>query len=133
MRLPAYLRSIARCGRNCWTLISNSTLLPTPRRLWPNSKNAADALAILSNGSPRMLAAAVDAAGMAGLFDAVLSVDSVRAYKPRPEVYALVTARFSIKPEDVCIRLVQPVGRHGRVFLRLRHGVAQSRPHAERI
>jgi 2-haloacid dehalogenase len=58
-------------------------------------------LAILSNGSPRMLAAAVDASGMAGLFDAVLSVDSVRAYKPRPEVYALVTKRFSIKPEEV--------------------------------
>ena len=58
-------------------------------------------VAILSNGSPRMLAAAVDAAGLAGLFDAVLSVDSVRAYKPRTEVYALVTARFSIKPEDV--------------------------------
>lgn len=58
-------------------------------------------LAILSNGSPRMLAAAVDAGSMTGLFDAVLSVDSVRAYKPRPEVYALVTAKFSIKPDDV--------------------------------
>jgi 2-haloacid dehalogenase len=58
-------------------------------------------LAILSNGSPRMLTAAVDASGMAGLFDAVLSVDSVRAYKPRPEVYALVTASFSVKPEEV--------------------------------
>ncbi len=31
-------------------------------------------LAILSNGSPRMLTAAVEAAGFAGLFDAVLSV-----------------------------------------------------------
>ena len=31
----------------------------------------------------------------------MLSVDSVRAYKPRPEVYALVTERFNIKPEDV--------------------------------
>ena len=57
--------------------------------------------AILSNGSPAMLDAAVAASGMAGLFDAVLSVDTVRAYKPRPEVYALVTARFAIKPNDV--------------------------------
>ncbi len=57
--------------------------------------------AILSNGSPKMLDAAVAASGMAGLLDAVLSVDSVHAYKPRPEVYALVTARFAVKPNDV--------------------------------
>jgi 2-haloacid dehalogenase len=58
-------------------------------------------LAILSNGSPRMLASAVNAAGIGGLFDAALSVEAVRAYKPRPEVYTLVTDRFKIKPEDV--------------------------------
>ena len=58
-------------------------------------------LAILSNGSPPMLAAAVEAAGIAGLLDAVLSVDAVRAYKPRPEVYALVTDGFGVAPADV--------------------------------
>jgi len=58
-------------------------------------------LAILSNGSPRMLTSAVDAAGIAGLLDAVLSVEAVRAYKPRPEVYALVTDGFRIGPQDV--------------------------------
>ena len=31
----------------------------------------------------------------------MLSVDAVRAYKPRPEVYALVTARFAIAPKEV--------------------------------
>ncbi len=56
--------------------------------------------AILSNGSPRMLEAAVAASGMAGLFDAMLSVEAVRLYKPRQEVYALVTARFGIRPAD---------------------------------
>lgn len=58
-------------------------------------------LAILSNGTPGMLSAATDAAGMAALLDAVLSVDAVRAYKPRREVYALVTDRFGIAPADV--------------------------------
>ena len=57
--------------------------------------------AILSNGSPRMLDAAVDASGMAALLDAVISVDSIRMYKPRPEVYALVTARFDLRPEEI--------------------------------
>ena len=57
-------------------------------------------LAILSNGSPRMLAAAVEAAGIAALLDAVLSVDSVRRYKPRPEVYALVANALAVGPSD---------------------------------
>jgi 2-haloacid dehalogenase len=58
-------------------------------------------LAILSNGSPRMLAAAAEASGLAGTLDAVLSVDAVRVYKPRPEVYALVTDRFRTAPAEV--------------------------------
>lgn len=58
-------------------------------------------LAILSNGSPPMLAAATEASGFADKLDAVLSVDAVRVYKPRPEVYALVTERFRIAPQEV--------------------------------
>src|SRR5262249_13733884 len=57
--------------------------------------------AILSNGSSAMLAAAVSAAGLGGDLDAVLSVDAVRMYKPRPEVYRLVTAQFGVAPADV--------------------------------
>jgi 2-haloacid dehalogenase len=58
-------------------------------------------LAILSNGSPLMLATAVEAAGIAGLLDAVISVDTVRLYKPRPEVYALVTDSLGVTPREV--------------------------------
>jgi 2-haloacid dehalogenase len=64
-------------------------------------KAAGHATAILSNGSPPMLAAAVEAAGIAEHLDAVLSVDTIRIYKPRPEVYALVTGHFRIAPRDV--------------------------------
>jgi len=56
---------------------------------------------ILSNGTPAMLHAAVEASGIAELLDAVLSVDALRLYKPRSEVYALVTDRFGLPPEDV--------------------------------
>ena len=45
--------------------------------------------AILSNGNPDMLAAAVASAGLMPLLDHVLSVDGVRRYKPDPMVYAL--------------------------------------------
>jgi 2-haloacid dehalogenase len=66
-----------------------------------NLKARGARLAILSNGTPGMLDAAVHAAGIAELLDAVLSVDSVRQYKPRPEVYALVTAAMIVRPDDV--------------------------------
>ena len=58
-------------------------------------------LAVLSNGTPQMLAAVVEAAGFATLFDAVLSVDAVRMFKPRPEVYRLVTERMAVEPAAV--------------------------------
>ncbi len=57
--------------------------------------------AILSNGSPDMLEAAVAAAGLDTDLDFVLSVDSIRKYKPRPEVYALVPAAMRVEPGDV--------------------------------
>jgi 2-haloacid dehalogenase len=57
--------------------------------------------AILSNGNPRMLEGAVTAAGIGGDLDAVLSVDAIRIYKPRREVYALVADAFGLAPADV--------------------------------
>ena len=44
---------------------------------------------ILSNGDPAMLALAVKSAGLDGLLDHVISVDSIRKYKTAPEAYAL--------------------------------------------
>jgi 2-haloacid dehalogenase len=64
-------------------------------------KRRGETTAILSNGSPKMLAAAVEAAKIGSDLDAVLSVDTIRIYKPRPEVYAMVTERFKIPPADV--------------------------------
>jgi 2-haloacid dehalogenase len=56
---------------------------------------------ILSNGSPDMLKGAVDNAGIGSDLDAVLSVDALKMFKPRPEVYALVTDHYKCAPEDV--------------------------------
>ncbi|ROR34554.1 haloacid dehalogenase type II [Inmirania thermothiophila] len=56
-------------------------------------------LAILSNGAPEMLASAVEAAGVGGLLDAVLSVDEVGTYKPHPSVYRLAVDRFGLPAE----------------------------------
>jgi 2-haloacid dehalogenase len=57
-------------------------------------KRAGLRTAILSNGSPKMLNAAVKAAGLNSLLDAVLSVDEVGVYKPHPKVYRLAVDRL---------------------------------------
>src|SRR5262250_44886 len=59
-------------------------------------KKAGLRTAILSNGSPAMLDAAVKAAGLTGLLDAVLSVEAVGVYKPHPKVYQLAVDRLGI-------------------------------------
>lgn len=59
------------------------------------------ATGILSNGAPAMLNAAVQAAGLAPLLDAVLSVDPLRVYKPHRRVYELAPARFRCAPERI--------------------------------
>lgn len=46
-------------------------------------------LGILSNGTPKMLDIAIKSAGMAGLFDHVLSVEAVGQYKTAPAAYQL--------------------------------------------
>jgi len=58
-------------------------------------------LCILSNGSPEMLASAVSSANMDGLFDAVLSAESVKRFKVDASVYQLVCDRFQCPPSDV--------------------------------
>ena len=57
--------------------------------------------AILSNGSPDMLEAAVQSAGLAPLFDAILSVDAIRVYKTAPDPYRMVEKRFGVAPGAV--------------------------------
>lgn len=74
---------------------------PDAREVLRALKARGQRTAILSNGSPAMLASAVDAAGIKPDLDAVLSVDTVKMFKPRPEVYALVTQHFSCEPGEV--------------------------------
>ena len=52
--------------------------------------------AILSNGEPGMLREAVEAAGLADLLDAVLSVEPVARYKPHPSVYGIAASALGL-------------------------------------
>jgi 2-haloacid dehalogenase len=57
--------------------------------------------AILSNGSPRMLDAAVKGAGLDDLFDQVLSVEAVGVYKPHPKVYQLAVDSLGVASHSI--------------------------------
>jgi len=74
---------------------------PDARAALTTLKSHGRRVAILSNGSPPMLGAAVEASGITALLDAVLSVDALRIYKPRPEVYALATTALALQPHDI--------------------------------
>ncbi|MGH7277630.1 MAG: haloacid dehalogenase type II [Candidatus Rokuibacteriota bacterium] len=57
--------------------------------------------AILSNGAPSMLSAAVASAGLDRHLEHVISVDLVRRFKPAPEVYALGPERLGVPAADL--------------------------------
>ena len=65
-------------------------------------KAAGMKLAVLSNGTPAMLAAALANAGITDLFDAILSVEEVKIYKPHPSVYGLACSRLKVAASRIC-------------------------------
>ena len=60
--------------------------------------------AILSNGSPDMLAAGVDNAGIAEVLDAVISVEDAGIFKPDPSVYGLAVEQLAVAPERIAFQ-----------------------------
>jgi 2-haloacid dehalogenase len=56
-------------------------------------------LAILTNGSPDMIEPLVKHSGLK--FDAVLSVDELKIFKPAPEVYQLAVDRLGVPKESI--------------------------------
>jgi 2-haloacid dehalogenase len=58
--------------------------------------------AILSNGSPEMLDAAVVSAGLSPLLERLISVDEVKIYKPSPKVYQRALDALGLsRPEEI--------------------------------
>lgn len=57
--------------------------------------------AILSNGSPDMLRAAVESAGISSQLDKLLSVDDLKTFKPTPAVYEMVLDSFGVEKNEV--------------------------------
>lgn len=64
-------------------------------------KESGARVAILSNGSPEMLDAAVKSAALDGVLDDVFSVASIKQFKAVPEVYDMVTTAWRLYPDAV--------------------------------
>jgi 2-haloacid dehalogenase len=58
-------------------------------------------LAILSNGSPHMLAAVVESTDLKGVFADVISVDEVKIFKPSPRVYELASPHLKVSQDAI--------------------------------
>ena len=58
--------------------------------------------AILSNGSPKMLASAVENAGIEDVLDDTFSVDSIGVYKPHPSVYQMAVDGLDVEAGRIC-------------------------------
>ena len=80
-----------------------SRLTPFPENLAVLQKIKGMGLttAILSNGSPEMLASAVKSAGMEDVLDHIISVDRIRLFKTSPESYGLVQLTIPVSKEEV--------------------------------
>ncbi len=60
--------------------------------------------AILSNGSPKMLDAAINHAGIGDLLDTSLSVDKLKIYKTAPQVYQMAVDALVDRPDQICFQ-----------------------------
>ncbi len=77
------------------------TLDPYPEVTGMLTRLRALPLAILSNGSPAMLVAVLKHAKLARHFDAVISADAARTYKPDPRVYALAPTALQLPADRI--------------------------------
>lgn len=67
-------------------------------------KQAGFVTAILSNGTPEMLADAVRGAQLGGLFDHILSVEQAGVFKPHPDVYRLAVDTLGVPAAQIAFQ-----------------------------
>ena len=74
---------------------------PEVKSVLTNLKEKKFKLAILSNGTPKLLEELVRSNNLNNLFDDLFSVEKVEIYKPDSKVYDLPIKKYKIKPEEI--------------------------------
>jgi 2-haloacid dehalogenase len=81
---------------------------PDAKKVLSGLRNAGLKTAILSNGSPTMLTAAVRSAGIADLLSHVISVDAANVFKPHPQAYQVGVDELHLPPDKICFVASDP-------------------------
>ncbi len=92
----------AKLRKRLMALYLEAAAYPEVKETLSRLKKGSLTLAILSNGTEKMLASAAANAGITDLLDAVLSVEEVGVFKPDPAVYLLAVDRLGLPPERMC-------------------------------
>jgi len=66
-----------------------------------NIKQMGLGTAILSNGSPEMLEAGVSNSNLEKILDSIISVDTIKVFKPSPKVYQLAIDQLGCNTEEI--------------------------------
>lgn len=61
-------------------------------------------IAILSNGTPKMLEAAVRNSGLGTMIPEIFSVEKAGVFKPDPRVYQIAVNELNVKPEEIAFQ-----------------------------
>ena len=94
----------ARLRERLMSLYLTLSAFPDARDTLARLKQAGMKTAILSNGTPQMLKAAVEGAQLGDLLDIVLSVEEVGIYKPHPKVYQLAVDRLGVEAPAIAFQ-----------------------------
>ena len=97
----AYLGLVAGQKEKAALMSEYLNLAPYPEVPAALGKLQGHRLAILTNGSPDMIEPLVRNRGMEQTFDAVLSVDEMKIYKPAPQVYQLAVDKLKTPKAEI--------------------------------
>ena len=82
-------------------LYKNLSPYPEVEKVLINLKEKKFRLAILSNGTPKLLEELVKSNNLDSLFNDLFSVEEVKIYKPNSKVYDIPVKKYKIKPEEI--------------------------------
>ena len=74
---------------------------PEVKKVLTDLKKRKFKLAILSNGTPKLLEELVKNNNLNNLFDDLFSIEEVKIYKPDSRVYDLPVEKYNIKPNEI--------------------------------
>tara|TARA_B100001057_G_scaffold465583_1_gene521882 strand:- start:326 stop:985 length:660 start_codon:yes stop_codon:yes gene_type:complete len=74
---------------------------PEVKKVLTDLKERKFKLAILSNGTPKLLEELVKNNNLNNLFDDLFSIEEVKIYKPDSRVYDLPVKKYNIKPNEI--------------------------------